>query len=80
MKKYEKDLLIGTFITLVGIYLLVVIGLHWFISWSIMAFGKLIVIFSAMEYVDYCREYRGEDLSNDNQIKKMIRKLRRKRY
>jgi hypothetical protein len=33
-----------------------------------------------MEYVDYRRTWRGEDLSSDNQIKKMIREIRKKRY
>jgi len=80
MKKYEKDLIIGTLITLGGILLLVAIGFNWLLSWSIMIVGKVIVIISCMEYIDYSRKWRGEDLSNDNQFRKIIRKVRRKRY
>ena len=80
MKKYEKDLIIGTLITLAGIMLLVVIGFNMWLSWTVMIIGKFIVIVSCMEYIDYTRRWRGEDLSNDNQFRKIIRKIRKKRY
>jgi len=80
MKKYEKDLIIGTLITLGGILLLVVVGFNLWLSWGILVIGKIIVIISCMEYVDYTRKWRGEDLNADNQIRKIIRKVRKKRY
>ena len=80
MKKYEKDLLIGTCLTLFGIILLLVIQFNMVLSWSVMIVGKIIVILSAMEYVDYRRAVKGVDLNGDNQFRKAVRKLRRKRY
>ncbi len=80
MKKYEKDLLMGTFITLVGIILLVVIQFNFILSWIIMIGGKIIVIFSVMEYADYRRAIKGIDLESDNKLQKVVRKLRKKRY
>ena len=80
LHKYEKDLLIGTIITLFGVVFLFVMNLHWIICWMIIIVGKIIIIFSVMEYVDYRRSWRGEDLSTDNQFKKMIREIRKARY
>ncbi|RLG10816.1 hypothetical protein DRN73_06895 [Candidatus Pacearchaeota archaeon] len=77
MKKYEFNLLIGTVLTLFGIILLCKIKINSFLSWMIIIIGKIIVIFSVMEYIDYKRMIKGEDLNKDNKFKKIIRKLRR---
>jgi K+ transporter len=80
MKKYEIDLIIGTFLTFLGVILLYFLKLHFILGWFIIIVGKLIIFISIMEYTDYRRMLKGEDLSKDNSIKKTIRKLRRKRY
>ena len=80
MKKYEADLLSGTVLTLIGIILLLVIGFNAVASWLVIIIGKVIIIISVMEYVDYRRMLRGEDLSRDNKIKKYIRTIRKRRY
>ena len=80
MKKYEKYLLVGTLICLVGIFLIYEMGFNVFFGWGIIILGKLIIILSIMEYVDYKRAFRGEDLSQDPRYKKMIRKIRKKYY
>ena len=80
MKKYEKYLLIGTILTFFGVFLIYKIGFNVFFGWSIIILGKLIIILSIMEYVDYKRAFRGEDLGQDPKYKKMIRKIRKKYY
>ena len=80
MKKYEADLLFGTSLTLIGIILLTAIKFNSVIGWLIIIIGKIVIIISVMEYIDYKRLLKGEDLSKDNQIKKYIRKIRKKRY
>jgi len=80
MKKYEADLLSGTFLTLIGIVLLLVIRFSAALSWLIIIIGKIVIIISIMEYVDYRRMMRGEDLSRDNQFRKYMRQIRKKRY
>jgi hypothetical protein len=80
MKKYEKYLLIGTLLTFFGIFLIYEIEFNLFFGWSVVILGKLIIILSIMEYVDYKRAFRGEDLSQDPNYKKMIRRIRRKYY
>ena len=77
MRKYEKDLLIGTIFTLIGVIFLAWKFNLWF-SWLVIVIGKVIIILSVMEYVDYRRSWRGEDLTKDNQVKKTLRKVRRK--
>ena len=77
MKKYEKCLLIGTFLTFLGIFILYKIRWSLFIGWGIVIMGKLIILISILEYVDYRRAFRGEDLSQDPKFKKMLRKLRK---
>ena len=77
LRKYEKDLLIGTIFTLVGVIFLTWRFHLWF-SWFVIVVGKIIIIFSVMEYVDYRRRWRGEDLSKDNSLRKTIRKVRKK--
>lgn len=80
MKKYETDLLFGTFVTLIGYILLIGLSFVAFLSWMVIIIGKVIVFFSIGEYVDYKRAVRGEDLEKDHFIRKEIRKIRRKRY
>lgn len=80
MRRYEKNLLIGTVMTLIGVVLLVSIRFNFWISWLIIIAGKIIVILSVMEYVDYTRAVKGEDLNSDNQFRKIIRKVRNTRY
>ena len=70
MKKYEKHLLIGTVLTFFGVLLIYKLQLWKFLGWFVMIFGKLIIILSVMEYVDYKRAFRGEDLSQDPVYKK----------
>jgi hypothetical protein len=78
MKKYEKYLLIGTLLTLFGIIFVYKLHLNDILGWSIIIFGKLIIILSIMEYVDYRRSFRGEDLTQDPLYTKYIRRLRKK--
>ncbi len=80
MKKYERYLLIGTIIALMGIFLVYRIRFNVLVGWSIIIFGKILIILSVMEYVDYKRAFRGEDLSQDPKYKKAIRKIRKKYY
>lgn len=80
MRKYEKDLIFGTLMTLAGVFFLVYLRFGMILSWSVIIIGKLIVILSVMEYVDRIRAIKGEDLGSDNQFKKVIRKIRKKRY
>ncbi|HJX50849.1 MAG TPA: hypothetical protein VJ438_05310 [Candidatus Nanoarchaeia archaeon] len=80
MRKYEKDLLIGTILTFVGVIFLLGFRFSLILSWTVIIIGKLIVIFSIMEYIDRRRAFRGEDLSSDNKFRKIIRKARKKRY
>jgi len=80
MKKYEFDLFIGMFLTLFGVILLCKIMLSSILSWIVIIIGKLIILLSIMEYIDCKRMIRGEDLSKDNKFKKIIRKIREKRY
>ena len=80
MKRYEKHLLIGTIIGFIGIFLTYKLGLNLFFGWGIIIFGKLLIILSVMEYVDYKRAFRGEDLTQDSNYKKMIRRIRKKYY
>jgi len=42
--------------------------------------GKIVIVLSVMEYRDYKRAFRGEDLSGDSWISKKLRDLRRKYY
>jgi len=78
MKKHENYLLIGTLISFIGIFLIYKLGFNLFIGWGIIIFGKIIIILSVMEYVDYKRAFRGEDLTQDPNYKKVIRKIRKK--
>lgn len=80
MKRYEKHLLIGTVLAFIGIFIVYKIRFSPVIGWSILVFGKILIILSVMEYVDYKRAFRGEDLSQDSRYKKAIRKIRRKYY
>ncbi len=81
MKKYERDLIFGTFLTFMGVLVLYALQISIFFGWFIVITGKLIILFSVMEYVDYKRALRGEDLAKDNKVKKYIRKkVLRKRY
>ena len=78
MKKYERYLLIGTLITFIGVYITYRIKFNLYFGWGIIIFGKILIILSVMEYVDYKRAFRGEDLSQDPKYKKMLRKIRKK--
>lgn len=81
MKKHEIDLLIGTSLAFVGVLLLYWVRINIIFGWIVILIGKLIIFISAMEYVDYRRAIRGEDLTKDNKVKKYIRKkVLRKRY
>ena len=80
MKKYEMHLLIGTLFTFIGVYLIYKLHMMVYLGWFVMIFGKLIIIFSVMEYVDYKRAFRGEDLEQDPKYRKAIRKFRKKYY
>lgn len=81
MKKYETDLLVGTGIAFLGVLLLYWVRINIIFGWVVIAIGKLIILISAMEYIDYRRAIRGEDLTKDNKIKKYIRKkVLKKRY
>ena len=80
MKKYEKYLLIGTFMTLMGVFILYEIRWSFILGWGVVIIGKILVILSIMEYVDYKRAFRGEDLNQDPKFKKMIRKFRKRYY
>jgi hypothetical protein len=80
MKRYEKYLLIGTFLAFIGVFLVYRLDFNVFVGWSIIIFGKILIIFSVMEYVDYKRAFRGEDLSQDPKYKRVIRKIRKKYY
>lgn len=80
LKKYEKHLLVGTFLTFLGILGLYKFGVLEIMCWVVIIFGKLLVILSILEYRDYKRAFRGEDLSKDHKIKKFIRRVRRKYY
>ena len=80
MKRYEKHLLIGTIFTFMGIFIIYKIGILVILGWSILLFGKVLIILSLAEYVDYKRAFRGEDLSQDPKYKKMLRQIRKKYY
>lgn len=80
MKKYERYLLIGTIITFIGIFIAYKIKFNLFVGWGVIIFGKILIIFSIMEYVDYKRAFRGEDLNQDPKFKQMLRKIRKKYY
>lgn len=80
MKKYEKDLLFGTFMTLAGVMFLVWMKIYFLLCLGIIIIGKLIVIFSIMEYIDCNRAFKGEDLGSDSKFNKIIRKVRKTRY
>ena len=80
MKKYERHLLIGTLLTFIGIFFIYRIKLLIILGWGVLIFGKLIIILSVMEYVDYKRAFRGEDLSQDSRFRKTVRKIRRRYY
>ena len=80
MKRYEKHLLIGTILTFLGVLALNKLNLEEVFSWGVIIFGKLIILLSIMEYLDYRREFRGEDLSQDSKLTQIIRKLRKKYY
>ena len=49
MKEYEKNLLIGTAMTLAGVFFLISIRFNFWLSWMVIIVGKLIVILSIME-------------------------------
>ncbi len=78
MKKFEKDMLFGTVMTLAGVVFLVWMKIYFLLCLGIIIIGKLIVIFSIMEYIDYNRAFKGEDLDSDNKLNKIIRKVRKK--
>jgi hypothetical protein len=80
MKRYEKHLLIGTILTFIGIFIIYKIRLILILGWSVLLFGKVLIILSVAEYVDYKRVFRGEDLSQDPKYKKMLRQIRKKYY
>ena len=80
MKKYERYLLIGTLICFIGVFLMYRLGFNLLFGWGIIILGKIIIILSVMEYVDYKRAFKGEDLSQDPRYKKMLRKIRKKYY
>jgi len=78
MKKYEGDLLFGTMLAFFGLMLAYVIQISLIVAWIIIIAGKLIVIFSVMEYVDTKRAIKGYDLTKDSKFRKYTRKIRRK--
>ena len=80
MKRYEKHLLIGTVLTFFGVYALYKFQIEKVFSWGVIIFGKLIILLSIMEYIDYRRAFRGEDLEQDGILTKTLRKLRKKYY
>lgn len=80
MKRYERHLLIGTTLGLIGVILIYKLNIGVFFGWFVLVFGKLIILLSIMEYVDYKRAFRGEDLTQDYKYKRMIRKVRKKYY
>jgi len=80
MKKHQKDLLSGTVMTLIGVVFLFWMKFHFLLCLAIIIIGKLIVIFSMMEYIDYDRAIKGEDLNSDNKFRKIMRKVRKARY
>ena len=80
MKKYELDLLTGTLLTLIGT-ILVLAKFVLFVSFLVLIIGKVVIFISIMEYIDYKRAFRGEDITKDNMVRKIIRKkVQRKRY
>ena len=80
MKKYEGDILFGTFLTLLGVCVLYSLGWNLILGWGVILIGKAMIILGATEYSDKRRAIRGYDLSKDSKLRKKFRKLRRKRY
>lgn len=80
LKRYEKHLLIGTIITFLGVFALCKIKMDAVLSWIVIISGKILILLSIMEYIDYRRAFRGEDLTKDGKLTQMIRKARKKYY
>jgi hypothetical protein len=78
MKKYEGDIIFGTFLTLIGVLVIYQMGLGILLGISIILVGKLIIIAGVMEHSDRKRALNGEDLHKDGKFKKKFRKFRRK--
>ncbi len=80
MKRYEKDIILGTSLTFIGVWLLYSISLSLIAGWLIIIIGKIMIFMGIFEYRDFKRALRGDDLNKDSKLIKKIRKIIRKRY
>jgi hypothetical protein len=78
MKKYEGDIIFGTFLTLIGVLVIYQMGLGILLGIIIILIGKLIIVTGIMEHSDRKRALKGEDLSKDGKFRKKFRRIRRK--
>jgi len=60
MKRHEKDLILGTFVTAVGYLMLIWIHFVTFVCWTVIILGKLIIFISIRNYILYKKAIRGE--------------------
>lgn len=78
MKNYHKILFFGLFLNFIGCLMVFVYSFAIILGWVIFIAGKVLILASVLEYVDYRRAFVGEDLSKDHKIKKKLRRIRKK--